>query len=83
MGTPHRGCGAAYWADFFFRALSVAQLGLRGNNDLLSDLKQNSRTLSDILLQFLEIGASLPIRTFYETRALGTTMVCRIFYRSI
>ena len=83
MGTPHRGSGAAYWADFFSRALSAVQLGLRGDNNLLSDLKQNSRTLSDILLQFLEIGASLPIRTFYETRVLGTMMVCRIFHPSI
>lgn len=79
MGTPHRGSSAASWTEFLARALHAAQLGTGTNTDLLSVLKKNSRTLSDITRQFIERGANLQIRTFYETEFLEymNCLVCR------
>lgn len=75
MGTPHRGSDAAFWGKFLAQTLSIAQLGLRGNNTLLADLTQNSKTLQDISQQFVERGKLLQIRSFYEVERLGPVIV--------
>ncbi|KAI9775820.1 MAG: hypothetical protein M1839_000871 [Geoglossum umbratile] len=75
MGTPHRGSDVAYWGNFLSCMLRIAQLGLKGNNNLLVDLKQNSKALSDISQQFIERGKLLQIRTFYEIERLGPIII--------
>jgi protein SERAC1 len=67
MGTPHRGSNVAYWSKFLANVLHTTQLGNNTSSQLLSDLQQNSRILSEISTQFVERGSALQIRTFYET----------------
>ncbi|KAH0559684.1 hypothetical protein GP486_003804 [Trichoglossum hirsutum] len=71
MGTPHRGSDIAHWAGFAARALRAAQIGTGTNNNLLRALEEKSRTLLDISQQFVDRGATLQIRTFYEIEKLG------------
>lgn len=61
----------AYWIGFVTRALHTAQLGTGTNSKLLGALEQNSSKLSDISQEFVERGAELQIRTFYETEKLS------------
>lgn len=52
MGTPHRGSDAAKWASMLKESLSI--FGLGPTTNLLSDLKQQSRTLMQINSDFVE-----------------------------
>ena len=70
MGTPHRGADVAALADFAARALRTLQMGIPTNTSLLSDLRKNSATLTQISRQFVERGSTLKIRTFYETEKM-------------
>ncbi|KAI9857467.1 MAG: hypothetical protein M1813_008217 [Trichoglossum hirsutum] len=70
MGTPHRGSNVVSWTDFLARALYAIQVGTGTNKDLLSILRRDSKVLSDISRQFIDIGAKLQIRTFIETELL-------------
>jgi len=70
MGTPHRGSNIALWTNILACFLHTIQLGTGTNVDLLSLLRRESSTLSDISRQFVERGESLQIRTFYETEML-------------
>lgn len=78
MGTPHRGSEIAYWTSFLADILYVAQLSSDTNKNLLNDLKRNSEALSNISQQFVQHGASLQIRTFYERQLHGNLnfLVC-------
>jgi hypothetical protein len=67
MGTPHRGSGVAYWANFAASVLKALQLQTSTNRNFLSALERNSGTLRQITEQFVERSAPLEIRTFYET----------------
>lgn len=77
FGVPHRGAQAAYWANFAAKVIKVALLG-GTNTNFVAALQQNSRTFADISQQFIERGASLGIRTFYETEMLYNQLVCRL-----
>jgi hypothetical protein len=79
MGTPHRGSNVVSWTDFLARALYAIQVGTGTNKDLLSILRRDSKVLSDISRQFIDIGAKLQIRTFIETELLEymNCLVCR------
>ncbi|KAL8654315.1 MAG: hypothetical protein Q9226_003490 [Calogaya cf. arnoldii] len=70
LGTPHRGSDVAYWMGFVARAFQTAQLGTGTNSKLLEALEKNSSTLSNISQEFVERGAGLKIRTFYETEKM-------------
>ena len=70
MGTPHRGTDLAALANFAARALRAFQMGVATNTSLLSDLRKNSKTLTQISKQFVERGSTLEIRTFYETERM-------------
>ena len=76
FGVPHRGAESAYWATFGANVIKVAFLG-RTNTNFVAALQRNSRTFADISQQFVERGASLMIRTFYETEMLYNQLVCR------
>ena len=71
MATPHRGSIVASWAGYLAHAVRAAQLFTGTNSNLLSLLGWDSTALSDISSQFVERGAKLQIRTFYETEILG------------
>ena len=70
MGTPHRGTDLAALANFAARAPRAFQIGTATNTSLLSDLRKNSNTLTQISKQFVERGSTLEIRTFYETKRM-------------
>jgi protein SERAC1 len=70
LGTPHRGSDVASWTDFLARALHIAQLNTGTNKNLVSALKKDSETLSEISRQFVQRGANLEIRSFFETELL-------------
>ena len=76
FGVPHRGAETAYWANFGANVIKVAFFG-RTNTNFVAALQRNSRTFADISQQFVERGASLMIRTFYETETLYNQLVCR------
>lgn len=75
---PHRGAEAAYWASFTANVAKVALFG-RVNVNFVTDLQKNSRVFADISKQFIERGASLTIKTFYETDRLYGQLVCKCF----
>ena len=79
MGTPHRGADAAAWANFAAQALKALQMGTATNTSLVSDLRKNSKTLSQISQQFVERGSTLRIKTFYETNKMEY-MNCLVFF---
>ena len=76
FGVPHRGAEAAYWSSFGANVIKVALFG-HVNANYVAALQQNSRAFADISRQFVERGASLKIRTFYETKMLDNQLVCR------
>lgn len=75
FAVPHRGADMAYWANFAANLLQITQLGFGTNNSFVHSLKRNSETLADISQQFIERGARLQIRTFYETEKLCNQLV--------
>ena len=78
FGVPHRGAEATYWANLTANIIKAVVLPVgRTNTSFAAALQQNSRALSDISQQFVERGASLKIRTFYETEMLHDQLVCR------
>jgi hypothetical protein len=77
FGVPHRGSDVAYWGNFAANLLKITQLGFSTNTSFVEALKRNSETFADISQQFIERGANLPIRTFYETEKLLNLLVCR------
>jgi hypothetical protein len=80
FGVPHRGADVAYWGSFAANLLKITQLGFGTNTSFVEALRRNSATFADISEQFIERGANLPIRTFYETERLLNQLV-RIFGR--
>ena len=76
FGVPHRGAESGYWANFAGTIIKVALIG-RTNTSLAAALQQNSAKFAEISQQFVERGAPLKIRTFYETEKLDNQLVCR------
>ena len=76
FGVPHRGSDVAYWGAFAANLLKIMQLGFGTNTRSVKDLERNSATFANISQQFIERGANLPIRTFYETEKLLNQVVC-------
>jgi hypothetical protein len=77
LGVPHKGSGAAWWASFAANALKAAGAGTTTNTSLVSDLRRDSITLTDISKQFISRTAGLQIYSFYETQKLFGVVVCR------
>ncbi|KAI9766209.1 MAG: hypothetical protein M1839_005011 [Geoglossum umbratile] len=75
FGVPHRGSDIAYWGTFAANLLKVTQLGFGTNNSFVEALRRNSATFADISRQFIERGANLPIRTFFETEKLLNELI--------
>jgi hypothetical protein len=75
FGVPHRGSDLAYWKNFAATILKVAQLGFGTNKNFVKPLRRNSAVFSEISQQFIERGADLQIRTFYETYKIGSFLV--------
>jgi hypothetical protein len=82
MGTPHRGSDLAWWSSFLANILQVTTAGTSTNPRLVTALKNESTTLSDISTQFIERGAGLKIYTFYETERFErmNCLVCHVSY---
>lgn len=76
LGVPHKGFGASWWANFAANALKAAGAGTSTNTSLVSDLRRDSTTLTDISKQFIGRTAGLRIYTFYETQKLFGVVVC-------
>jgi hypothetical protein len=74
LGVPHRGSGTANLGTFVAN-LSKALTG-QTNASFISALKRGSSTLENISQQFIERGASIQIRTFYETEVVNNQLVC-------
>lgn len=72
---PHRGSDAAYWGLFAAKLLNNAQLGFGTNIKYIKALEKNSKELDHISQQFVERGAKLKIRTFFETMKMGNQLV--------
>lgn len=83
FGVPHRGSDVAYWGLYAANLLKYAQLGFGTNTKFVEALDRNSHEFADICDQFIERGANLKIRTFYETEKMGNQLVrctaCLIF----
>jgi len=77
FGVPHRGADTAYWANFGTNVIKAA-LFVRVHANFIAALRQNSKAFADISQQFVERGASLRIRTFYETEMLDNQLVRRL-----
>lgn len=77
FGVPHRGSDIASLGKFAAKLLEVAQLGFGTNTAFVEALTRNSDTFAHISQQFIERGADIPIRTFYETDKLGNQLVGR------
>lgn len=75
LGVPHRGSDSAYWASLPTSILNYGSLGFVGSTDFLDSLKKNSESWRTITRQFVERGKSLQIRTFFETKKIGNTLV--------
>jgi hypothetical protein len=75
FAVPHRGADSAYWAGYVANLLKVVQLGFGTNTEFVKALKKNSASFADISQQFIERGARLQIRTFYETDKLYNQVV--------
>ena len=67
FAVPHRGSDVAFWGAFAASILRKAQLGLGTNTAFLDDLKRNSPEFAAVSQDFVERGALLHIRSFYET----------------
>lgn len=79
LGVPHRGADIAYWASLPANIIKYGSLGFRGSTDFLKSLERNSECWRIISKQFVERGESLKIRTFFETRKMGNTLVLNRF----
>jgi hypothetical protein len=84
FAVPHRGADIAYWGAFAASLLHKVQLGFGTNSAFLEDLQRNSTAFAQISKDFVERGAELLIRTFYETVMMGNQLVyytfhCRLF----
>ncbi|KAH0536549.1 hypothetical protein FGG08_006579 [Glutinoglossum americanum] len=75
LGVPHRGSDAAYWGTFAANLLKLAKPGININTKFLEALQRNSAVFAEISQQFVERGASLQIRTFYETEKLRSLLI--------
>ena len=75
FGVPHRGADLAYWATFASTILQITQLGFATNTNFVIALQKNSPAFAQISEQFIERGAKLKIRTFYETEKLYNRLV--------
>lgn len=76
FGVPHRGADDAYWGEFALRLLGALSLGTLGNHNFVQGLKRNSREFSSISRAFVESRSEVKvIRTFYETKKMGNTVV--------
>jgi hypothetical protein len=71
LGTPHRGSDIAFWTEFLAHTLHIAQFKTGTNKNLVTALKKDSKSLSEISSQFVQRGANLEIITFFETELLG------------
>ena len=72
---PHRGSDVAYWASYAANLLEHAQLGFGTNSYYVKALQKKSPELAEISQQFIERGANLQIRTFFETKKMGNQLV--------
>jgi hypothetical protein len=75
FGVPHRGSDVAFWADFPVKITKYASIGFRGNDKFLDALKRDSKDWRELSESFVERGADLRIRTFYETEKIGNLLV--------
>lgn len=78
LGTPHRGSDSAWWATFAAQSLRTVQLGTGTNTHYVSALKRNSTEFAHISQQWLERGAGVRIRTFFETERLSGIVVSNL-----
>jgi hypothetical protein len=76
LSVPHQGSKTAGWATIVAAALKGASLGTFTNTAMISDLKRDSTTLSNISAQFVHRAKDLTIYTFYETKKLYGACVC-------
>ncbi|TDZ15835.1 Vegetative incompatibility protein HET-E-1 [Colletotrichum orbiculare MAFF 240422] len=75
FGVPHRGADKAYWAALVVRIAQFSSLGIRGNNKFVDSLKRNSAEFANISQAFIQPGARLTIRSFYETERMGNSLI--------
>jgi hypothetical protein len=75
FGVPHRGADLAFWLNFAANLVKVPSFG-GTNTTFVAVLQSNSRTFADISQRFIERGACLEIRTFYETMKTCNQLVC-------
>ncbi|PTB68629.1 hypothetical protein BBK36DRAFT_1166530 [Trichoderma citrinoviride] len=76
MATPHRGSNLGYWDSIGPRLIRAASLGFKCNTKLIKDLKVDSEMLKRISDSFAYRGASLKIRSFYETERMPRHTRC-------
>jgi hypothetical protein len=50
LGTPHRGTKASKWGEMI--AFSAKQFGWSTESEILNDLREDSKILSDLLQEF-------------------------------
>ncbi|KAF8532865.1 hypothetical protein BDD12DRAFT_901378 [Trichophaea hybrida] len=82
FGVPHRGADPAYWGLFAGNLSRVFTLG-RANTKYIAALKRNSQTLANISKQFIQIGASLEGRTFYEPETMFHQLIGLVNERAV
>ena len=75
LGVPHKGSDSAWWATFAARALKGASLGTSTNTALVTDLRKNSTTLTNVSKQFVDRAKGLAVYSFYETQKLSGALV--------
>ncbi|TDZ39082.1 Protein SERAC1 [Colletotrichum spinosum] len=75
FGVPHRGADKAYWAALVVRIAQFSSLGIRGSNKFVDSLKRNSAEFANISQAFIQPGARLTIRSFYETERMGNSLI--------
>jgi hypothetical protein len=76
FGVPHHGADLASWGAFAANLLKIIQLGSGTNTNYVEALQSKSKTFGDISRQFIERGAEVQIKTFYETERLFGQLVC-------
>ena len=79
LGTPYRGSEVVPWAMLFSTIVNLATLGYGVRKNLLRQLDQKSKTLTDISQQFVHRTPSLKIMSFIEQQAerpLSTLVGC-------
>ena len=78
FAVPHRGADLVYWKNFAANILKVVQLGFGTNTNFVEPLQKNSAILAEISQQFIERGADIQIRTFYETDKIKNFLVHKL-----